>query len=94
MKREAAAAGCKDGADIKRLEFVITKFAGAGLDSTHSPPATSRRVCVWTGTTGWSSNTQTRRGVGCTIPYGYVSILGETGQPTLGWKEGSGALPE
>ena len=29
MKREAVAAGCKDGDDIKRLEFVITKFAGA-----------------------------------------------------------------
>jgi hypothetical protein len=25
---------------------------------------------------------------------GYVSILGETGEPTLGWKEGSGAIPE
>ena len=25
-----------------------------------------------------------------TSPLGYVSILGETGEPTLGWKEGSG----
>ena len=29
-----------------------------------------------------------------TSPPGYVSILGETGEPTLGWKEGSGAIPE
>ena len=29
-----------------------------------------------------------------TSPLGYVSILGETGEPTLGWKEGSGAIPE
>jgi len=28
-----------------------------------------------------------------TSPLGYVSILGETGEPTLGWKEGSGANP-
>jgi hypothetical protein len=28
-----------------------------------------------------------------TSPLGYASILGETGEPTLGWKEGSGAAP-
>ena len=25
-------------------------------------------------------------------PFGYVTIFGETGVPTLGWKEGSGPL--
>ena len=29
-----------------------------------------------------------------TSPLGYASILGETGELTLGWKEGSGAIPE
>ena len=29
-----------------------------------------------------------------TSPLGYASILGETGEPTLGWKEGSGAIPK
>jgi hypothetical protein len=29
-----------------------------------------------------------------TSPLGYVSIFGETSEPTLGWKEGSGAITE
>jgi hypothetical protein len=28
------------------------------------------------------------------VPRTAPSILGETGEPTLGWKEGSGAIPE